>query len=106
MRTRSLLVANHIIESTECGSRTRTHRDDDLFVGAVRAVACCEHTWNVRRAVTVDDDLTEVVAFDRVEPVRVRDEADLDEDAFEFERDASRSSHVTSTRCRSLCPYP
>lgn len=80
-----MLVADQVVEGAECGCRTRTHRDDDLFVGAVRAVSCREYTWDVRRAMTVNDDFPEVVAFDRVEPVRVRHETDLDEDAFEFD---------------------
>ncbi len=74
-----------MIEGTKCSCRTRAHRDDDLFIHTIGTVTCCEHTRDIRRTMTVDEDFTEFVAFHRItEPVRVRHETDLDEDAFQL----------------------
>ena len=79
------LIPDQVIESTECSCCTRSHRDDDLFIRAIRAVACSENAWYVRCAVAIDLDFTELVTAHRfTEPVRVRYETDLDEDTFEL----------------------
>ncbi len=76
-----------MIEGREHGRGTGTHRDDDLLVGDRGAVACGKHARDRGCASTVDLDL--VVSRERnraFEPFGVRQQADLHEDAFEFDR--------------------
>src|SRR6188768_699934 len=75
-----------MIEGAERGFRTLAHCDHDLLVRRSGGIAGSEHAWHRCLAAHINFDLTARTERDRAfQPVRVRQQTDLNEYAFEFD---------------------
>ena len=73
-----------MIEGTERRLRPIAHRNNDLLVGHRRHVACREHARNRGLPTCIDFDLTtRRQRQGSFEPLTVRQQSDLDKDAFQ-----------------------
>ena len=89
--------ADQVVEGAEGGGRAGAHGDDDLLVRHRGAVAGGEHAGHRGLAPVVDDDLAPRRQLDRaLEPLGVRQQADLHEDAVEVDRVVRRRSSRSS----------
>src|SRR5690606_26832988 len=78
--------ADQVIERAQRRLGAFAHGDDDLLVGGRRGIAGCKYTCHGSLAACVDFDLAARAELDRaLQPIRVRQQADLDEDAFDVE---------------------
>jgi hypothetical protein len=75
-----------MIEGRQRGGCTGAHGDDDLLVGHGGAIAGSEDAGHGGLALGVDFDFAELAQVDRAfQPVGVGQQADLHEDAFQFD---------------------
>src|SRR5690606_5462104 len=79
--------ADQVVERAQRGGRSGAHRDHDLLVRHRGRVAGGEHARDRGRTALVDHDLAARAQLHRaLQPLGVGQQADLDEDAGEFDR--------------------
>src|SRR5690606_16427634 len=79
-------AADQVVERAERGLRTFAHGDDDLLVGCRRGVPGREYTRERSLSACIDFDFAACAERQRsLQPVRVRQQADLHEDTLQLD---------------------